>query len=274
MDDMSKFNSIFNYLTFCDILMLGDNMGSRMDKYEMETPELKKRTERNKKLYDSYDIGDYDKFDINSNVEVLKSNARNIDVNQIKDMLDKKYRDNLPQRKSIDLPIYEDVEVNDPLEDTKEYDLNSILSKVKEERTINYDNLRLNTTSSSKELVDNINKKYANKEVSDEEEELQELINTITSLELKNQKQNADLLGLSDDEPSKTSTSIIPKKPENEFYTGKLSVTDDDLDDFKDMQDDIKSNSIFIKVLVFIIILIFIGVGIYVANNVFELGLF
>ena len=51
-------------------------------------------------------------------------------------------------------------------------------------------------------------------------------------------------------------------------------MTEDDLDDFKDMQDDIKSNSIFIKILVFIIILIFIGVGIYVANNVFDLGLF
>lgn len=249
-------------------------MGSRMDKYEIETPELKKRTERNKALYDTYDIGDYDKFDVNSNVEVLKSNARNIDVNQIRDMLDKKYRDNLPQRKSIDLPEYEDEPVNEKLEDTKEYDLNSILSKVKEERIVDYDNLRLNTASSSQELVEKINKKYGNKEVSDEEEELKELINTITSLELKNQKQNADLLGLLDDEPTKTSTSIIPKKQEDEFYTGKLAVTEDDLDDFKDMQDDIKSNSIFIKILVFIIILIFIGVGIYVANNVFDLGLF
>lgn len=248
-------------------------MNSRMDKYELETPELKKRTERNKALYDSYDLGDYDKFDVDSNIEVLNNNARNIDVDQIREMLDKKYRDNLPKRKSIDLPKYEEPEIKENLEDTKEYDLNSILSKVKEERTVDYDDLRLNNASSSKELIDKINEKYSSKETN-EEEELKELINTITSLELKNQKQNADLLGLSDDNETKTNISIIPEKKEQDFYTGKLAVTEDDLDDFKDIQDDIKSNSIFIKILVFIIILIFIAVGIYVANNVFDLGLF
>ncbi len=246
-------------------------MNSRMDKYEFDTPELKKRTERNKALYESNDIS-YDKFDIDSNIEVLNNNARSIDVDQIKEMLDKKYRDNLPKRKSIDLPKYEETYEKDELEDTKEYDLNSILSKVKEDRAVSYENLRLNNAISSKELVDKINEKYGQ---NDESEELQELINTITSLELKNQKQNADLLGLSDDDKQmETSTNIISEKKEDDFYTGKLAVTEDDLDDFKDMQDDIKSNSIFIKILVFIIILIFIAVGIYVANNVFDLGLF
>ncbi len=247
-------------------------MNSRMDKYEIDIPELNKRTERNKALYEANDMGNYDKFDINSNIEVLKDNARSIDVDQIRDMLDKKYRDNLPQRKSIDLPEYEEPEVKDNLEDTKEYDLNSILSKVKEERVVNYDNLRLNSASSSQELVEKINKKYNKDEK--QEQELRELIDTITSLELKNQKKDADLLGLSDDEPTKTDNSIVMPKVEEDFYTGKLAVTEDDLDDFKDMQDDIKSNSIFIKILVFIIILIFIGVGIYVANSVFDLGLF
>ena len=72
-------------------------------------------------------------------------------------------------------------------------------------------NLRLNTATSSQELVDKINKKYNNTEVRKEEEELKELINTITSLEMKNQKQNADLLGLSDDDATKTNTSnIVP----------------------------------------------------------------
>ena len=247
-------------------------MNSRMDKYELETPELKKRTDRNKELYNSYEIENYNKFDINSNVEVLKNNANNIDVNQIRDMLDKKYRDNIPQRRTIDLPTYEEPDINENLEDTKEYDLNSILSKVKENHPIDYDDLRLNKTSSSKELVERINEKYSHKESTADEEELKELINTITSLELKNQKQNADLLGLSDDD-TKTINNIIPKKPEDEFYTGKLAVTENDLD-FKDIEDDIKSNSLFIKILVFVIILIFIAIGIYVINNVFDLGLF
>ena len=64
-------------------------MNSRMDKYELDTPALKSRTDRNKELYRSYEALNYDKFDVNNNVEILKSNARNIDVDQIRDMLDK-----------------------------------------------------------------------------------------------------------------------------------------------------------------------------------------
>ncbi len=253
-------------------------MNSRMDKYEIEAPELKKRSERNKALYNSYDIDNYDKFDVNSNVSVLKNDARSIDVNQIREMLDKKYRDNMPQRRSIDLPEYDEPEIKDDLEDTKEYDLNSILSKVKEERKVDYNVDRLTNSDLSHEIVEKINQKYQKDDkYRDGEEELKNLISTITSLEMKNQKQNADLLGLSDDEATKTVTSIIPQTEETikeEFYTGKLAVKESDFDDFKEMEDDIKSNSLFIKILIFIVVLIFIGIGIYVANSVFNLGLF
>ena len=97
-------------------------MNSRMDKYELDTPALKSRTDRNKELYRSYEALNYDKFDVNNNVEILKSNARNIDVDQIRDMLDKKYRDNLPKRKSISIDNYEEPVRKDE-EDTKEYDI-------------------------------------------------------------------------------------------------------------------------------------------------------
>jgi len=248
-----------------------------MDKYELETPELKKRTERNKELYHSYETPDYDKFDVNSNVSVLKSNAREIDVDQIRDMLDKKYRDNLPKRKSIELPRIEEEFEKDPLEDTKEYDLNSILSKVKDEKIINYDKERLNKTASSEELINKINEKYGHNDLDDDEDELKELINTITALELKNQSNDAELLGLDaneDDTIVSKNTSIIEKKPEQDFYTGQLAVTDDDFEDFKDMQDDIKSNTVFVKILAFVFIVVLIAAIVFVANSVFDLGLF
>lgn len=253
-------------------------MNSRMDKYEVDTPELKKRTERNKELYHTYEIDNYDKFDINSNISVLKNNAREIDVNQIRDMLDKKYRDNIPQRKSIDIPKIEEPTYDNQI-DTKEYDLNSFLSKAKDAKKIDYDVERLNNSSNNLDLIDKINAKYKNqeKEETDSEHELKELINTITALELKNQKKDADLLGLSDDDESlsKTSTSIIPESAlDEEFYTGKLAVKEEDFDDFKDMQDDIKSNSIFIKILVFIFIIILLITAVYVVDKIFDLGLF
>ncbi len=76
-------------------------MKSRMDKYEFDTPEYKKRTDLKADLYQNNKIDDYNEIDLNSNISILKADSKNIDVNQIREMLDKKYRDNIPRRKSI-----------------------------------------------------------------------------------------------------------------------------------------------------------------------------
>ena len=252
-------------------------MNSRMDRYENETPALKSRTERNKDLYSATLDVDYDKFDINSNISVLQNNARSIDVNQIRDMLDKKYRDNIPQRKSIDIPNFEEEYSKDELEDTKEYDLSSIISKVKEEKQINYEEERLTKNQNAKELIDKINQKYQSRDTKEEDNDLKELINTITALELKSNQKDAELLDLVDETTSiakPKEESIISNNSEEEFYTGKLSVKEEDFEDFKDIQNDIKSNSIFIKILAFLFIIILIGAIVFVVNNIFDLGLF
>lgn len=251
-------------------------MNTRMDKYENDTPELKKRTERNQDLYRNYELDNYNKFDVNSNISVLKDNAKAIDVDQIKDMLDKKYRDNIPKRKSIS--IEEDTEPESEIlkEDTKEYDLNSILSKARQEKNIDYEVERLNRAYSGRDLVDKVNEKYSAKEK--EALEITSLMNTITELELKNQRKDAELLDLADEDDDKSESSEVkvetPEKEEEEFYTGKLRVTEEDYDDFKDMQEDIRSNSVLIKILVFIFIIVLIGIAVVIANNIFKLGLF
>lgn len=251
-------------------------MNTRMDKYENDTPELKKRTERNQDLYRNYELDNYNKFDVNSNISVLKDNAKAIDVDQIRDMLDKKYRDNIPKRKSIS--IEEDTEPENEIlkEDTKEYDLNSILSKARQEKNIDYEVERLNRAYSGRDLVDKVNEKYSAKEK--EALEITSLMNTITELELKNQRKDAELLDLADEDDDKSESSEVkvetPEKEEEEFYTGKLRVTEEDFDDFKDMQEDIRSNSVLIKILVFIFIIVLIGIAVVIANNIFKLGLF
>ena len=251
-------------------------MNTRMDKYENDTPELKKRTERNQDLYRNYELDNYNKFDVNSNISVLKDNAKAIDVDQIRDMLDKKYRDNIPKRKSIS--IEEDTEPESEIlkEDTKEYDLNSILSKAKQEKNIDYEVERLNRAYSGRDLVDKVNEKYSAKEK--EALEITSLMNTITELELKNQRKDAELLDLADEDDDKSESSEVkvepPEKEEEDFYTGKLRVTEEDFDDFKDMQEDIRSNSVLIKILVFIFIIVLIGIAVVIANNIFKFGLF
>ena len=165
-------------------------MNTRMNKYHNGEENLEsKRTVRNRELYRTYEVDNYNKFDVNSNISVLKDNAHNIDIDQIKEILDKRYSDNAPKRKSINIDI-EPVPYKDVKEDTKEYDLNSILLKAKKEKDIDYEVERLNKAYSGKELVDKINNKYSEKEEekTKEEQELESLINTITALEIKNQK--------------------------------------------------------------------------------------
>ena len=189
-------------------------------------------------------------------------------------MLDKKYRDNIPKRKSIS--IEEDTEPEREIlkEDTKEYDLNSILSKARQEKNIDYEVERLNRAYSGRDLVDKVNEKYSAKE--EEALEITSLMNTITELELKNQRKDAELLDLADDDDKSESSEVKvePPEKEEEFYTGKLRVTEEDFDDFKDMQKDIRSNSVLIKILVFIFIIVLIGIAVVVANNIFKWGLF
>lgn len=253
---------------------------NRMDKYNDETPELRRRIDKYSELYEKNNSSDYDKFDVDSNISVLKDNARSIDVDQIREMLDKKYRDNIPKRKSISVdPTYNEEEVVTEKNDEKEYDLNAILDKAKQNRKVSYEEERFNRieTSSSEKLIDEINRKYKPKDESDEAAELLNLINTITELELKNQnKENNVELDDNVDTPNLIAAQELTEKDNNEetFYTGKLAIKENDYDDFKEIQDDINSNSIVIKILVFIFIIVILGIVVFALNKYLNLGLF
>lgn len=253
---------------------------NRMDKYNDETPELRRRIDKYSELYEKNNSSDYDKFDVDSNISVLKDNARSIDVDQIREMLDKKYRDNIPKRKSISVdPVYNEEETVTEKNDEKEYDLNAILDKAKQNRKVSYEEERFNRieTSSSEKLIDEINKKYKPRDESDEAAELLNLINTITELELKNQnKENNVELDDNVDTPNLIAAQELTEKDDNEetFYTGKLAIKENDYDDFKEIQDDINSNSIVIKILIFIFIIVILGIAVFALNKYLNLGLF
>ena len=177
-------------------------MKSRMDKYGIEKPELKSRTELFKDLYQNNEIDDISKIDLNSNISILKTDAKNIDIDLIREMLDKKYRENIPKRKSINIDIEDnEEEINKEKVDTKEYDINEILAKAKTEQSVDYNKERLKKISNTNyDILKNLEIESKNKENS--EQELMTLINTITKLELENQekvsKDARDLLDLGD----------------------------------------------------------------------------
>lgn len=64
-------------------------MNSRMDKYEFDTPDYKKRTELKANLYQNNEIENYSKIDLNSNISVLKTDSKNIDIDKIREMPDR-----------------------------------------------------------------------------------------------------------------------------------------------------------------------------------------
>ena len=263
----------------------GEKMSSRMDKYEFdEKMPTASRTHKNAELYQKDDVEDFNKIDINSNVSVLKNDVTAIDVDKIREMLDKKYHSTTPQRKSIDIEMDEEPEA--PVkETTKEYDINDIIAKAKKSQELDYHEERLRKLRDTNyTILDNLDlsREDSDEEPDDEDEltkekELRELINTITELEDKSinkveapEDDVKDLLDLTDD----TDPSILPPSIENSFYTGNLEVKEEDFDDFKEIQDDIKSNGIIIKILIFVFIIGAIIVGLILLNNFFEWGLF
>lgn len=235
-----------------------------------EFDKIPSRTQMNKELYNNYGNQSYDKFDINSNQEILKDNARKINVNQVREMLEEKYSDNAPKRRSIEINVNE--VKHDDKEDTKEYDLKEILSKAKNDINYDYDYRKLNKASDINKIVDDVRNKYPKQKEPEEREELVELIKTVTRLEIENSNKDAELLGL--EETTEIQRDSINEEKEEEFYTGNLKVEEKDFEDFKDIEDSIKSNSLLIKILIFIFILVAIAIGVVVANSLFELGLF
>ena len=257
-------------------------MKSRFDKYT-ETPSLKTRTEKNKALYEQIKNTEVDNYDVNSNTLVLEEGISSIDVNKVKDMLDRQYRDDI-HNKIIDIPSEKNDE-EEKLSDTKEYDINKILEKAKENKTVDYDEERLKKIHNTQ--YDILKKLDLNKEeeIEDSEENIVNLINTITELELKNSEKlgNTTALDLlSDLSDSDTNTIYKTMELDKEKISEETdkNLDEEDLsieekyDDFKELEKDLKSNNIAIKIVGIVFVIIILIIAFIVLNNYFNLGLF
>ena len=298
-------------------------MQSRMDKYNSDVTQVRTRTQRNKNLYEDVRNSSLTDFDVNSNVAVIDDQSDVIDVNRIKNMLDRRYRESAPKRKSIEIPSYDDEPITEePLMDTKEYDINAVIAKAKQGKSYDYNKVRnqkiletqmniLEGLNLELKKVDEV--KSASRKA--EEENLMELINTITKIELENKnkynKEDSaalDLLDLDDDSayesdeieitPEEPITSQeenieqtevtmqteieIPEEDDNEsddrenHIEETLKTLNIDLstyDDFKDISKH-DTGTIVLKIIIFVIIIALVIGGVYIVDNILELGLF
>ena len=256
-------------------------MSSRMSKYYDEAPVTNipnSRFHRNEELYKEINKNELNNFNVRSNATILGENNNEIDVEKIKKILDTKYNET-PQRKSIRIestPLEEEEK-----EITKEYDINVILEKAREEKKDNYEEERLKKLRDTQfNILKNLNlEKYEinrNNDEEQDEDDLKSLLNTIAYNESKSRDTALDMLsdlkgsddtevfdGLKEEvqieeiKPSITDTQMI-----NSFYTSSNMLKNKDFEDIDDFTEDIESNNVFLKIVISLIVVIFI-IGIY-----------
>lgn len=267
-------------------------METRIKKYN-ESSSMS-RVAKNTDLYKQINDSELDNFNVHSNATIIGNQDREINLEQIKKILDKRYN-NAPQRKSIRIEPQEEVTRLDN-EDTKEYDLTKVLEKAKDEKVETYEENRAKKLRNTQfNILNNLNIDDEKKEENEEkkynpEENLMNLINTITINEAKkreDKKDDVDPLDILTDlkgdddtqvyESVKTSVTSITeikekednnnketKKEEldNSFYSTdifkKKDFEDDDNEDFLDND----KVSIGIKILIALVIIVFL-VGLF-----------
>lgn len=162
-------------------------MDTRVNKYN-ESSEMS-RVSKNEELYKQINNEELDNYSVRSNATVLGAQEQEIDIEKIKKILDKRYSD-APKRRSIRVePRVEESRISE--EPTKEYDLNLVLEKAKDEKEETYEESRAKKLRNTQfDILKNLNLDLNSEEPEEEapkssEEDLMELINTITINESK-----------------------------------------------------------------------------------------
>ena len=108
--------------------------GSDNNTSNMNMP--RSRASRNEQLYKDINKIELRNYEVKSNATVLGDNRRSIDVDKIKSILDTHYND-APKRRTIDIR-QEEKEASNPIFETKEYDINVVIDKAKDQKKNNF----------------------------------------------------------------------------------------------------------------------------------------
>ena len=255
-------------------------METRIDKYN-ESRSMS-RVAKNSYLYKEINDSALDNFSVRSNATVIGNQEKEIDVEQIKKILDKRYN-SAPKRKSIRIEPQEEVS-RISVDDTKEYDLTKVLEKAKDEKVETYEEIRAKKLRNTQyDILNNLNldvKEDTEEKKIDPEENLMNLINTITINEAKKKesvKEDIDPLDILTDLKGEDNTQVYDsitsvttitevKEKENKdkeevidnsFYTDNLFKKKDFEDDSNDFVDEEKLG-IGIKILIALVIIVFV----------------
>lgn len=225
---------------------------SRMDKYYDSDIDIDdssvttSRTKKNQELYKEVGTLDLEDFDLNNNVSIIGESTESISLDEIQDILSEKYRDNNRSKSIGDTEEIALPKIN--LDETREYDLNSILEKVKESKEVDYEEERLRKVRSSQyDILKDLDKLTNEEEIDEEDLYADEMVSTDEIIEPKEEikvvaedpKQEKELLDLIDTIVAKELISddtdeIAVTEDNNEEVVGEL----DPLDILSDLRGD------------------------------------
>ena len=245
-------------------------MDRRSDKYEnTETPqETSSRVKKNRLLYEEINskIGyeEISNFESKTAIDLSLLNVENpnrADYQKIKE-----YKDLLGTNKE------EKIESIEREFKPKTFDINLVLEEAKKNREMDDLEQKRNLKDEEYSVLSNLNKKYLYKKDFDEndEEELKELIDTVTNLEIQNTVDEKELLSellattvdiKLESELSKEELQALYthqednieieeelKELENTFYTKSMELTKEDLiDTYKEDEDEDDDDSFYPK---------------------------
>lgn len=261
-------------------------MQSRSERYyklasEQDSKIQNRRTVLNKKLYDEiYKEAGYD----NDSDVINFEKTSEIDISRIKELLKDRNETRSGSKPPIIPPVIEEVVEE---EDEKNYDIQEVLTKAKEERKeeVQYHSLK-NTPYQILKGINISASRPADTLDEDDSESLKEMIHTITNTSVINKMEDRDLsLDVLSDLKSTNENTITTKnesirkiiKAQEEKKTEKTAVLDKSFytsgisfnaDDFDSEEETPKSGmSILAKVIIFILaVAIAVGIifGIYI----------
>ncbi len=293
-------------------------MSSRMDKYNttrrstyndydydyQEPVSYGSRSRKNEELYQEMSHDELKEINLASNAHVIGDNDKNIDVEKIKELLEKNYaQEPRKSRALIKQQAEEEPEEIYEKEETKEYNINAIIEKAKQEKEIDYERERLKKVRDTQyDILRGLSLEEEAEEeepldskVTSNKEDLVNLINTITEKELTREIDPLDILtdlkgsdntvvldGMNEEIEKKEKQEAVKKEEEQSdkkgidktFYTNSVNFSKSDFDDFNDLKEDMETNKVLIRVLLIIITIAFIAGILFFANQFFHLNWF
>lgn len=110
-------------------------MKSRMEKYNDPTYSTMSRTKRNSSIYSNMDMEDI-KIKTGNNARVIADASKEIDMDKILKYINA--TEEKKERVNITLDDYKDNEISPIKKETKDYDINSVLSRARDNRNKDY----------------------------------------------------------------------------------------------------------------------------------------